>query len=137
MILQCLWLSLASSNASNMANECSRHPGVLALKPFCEFDRNLLASINFSRRFAITAKKILPIVFVRAMGRNSDGSVRFVDFARSCTLAAAQSVGISFVRRRYQDWQNGRAALKRHIRKTVEARSCFVSLSFHHTGDFC
>ena len=60
------------------------------MKPFCTLEINLLEVIKFSRRFAITAKNILPIVFVRAMGRNSDGSVRFVDFGKSWIDADAQ-----------------------------------------------
>jgi hypothetical protein len=58
---------------------------------------NLFSVMYLSSRFAITAKKILPIVLVRAIGRNSAGSLRFADFASSWIDAVAHSAGTSFV----------------------------------------
>ena len=55
---------------------------------------NLFSAMYFSRRFAMTAKKILPIVFVSAIGRNSAGP------SASLTLridAVAHSAGTSLV----------------------------------------
>ena len=78
-----------------MANECSRHPGVLALKPFWIVEMKLFADINFSSRFARTAKKILVTVFVKAIGRKSAGSSRFDDLASRTTQAVAHSTGSS------------------------------------------
>ena len=51
----------------------------------------------FSSLFAITAKKIFPIVFVRAIGLNSDGSCSLLDFASNWIVAADQFAGMSFV----------------------------------------
>ena len=77
------WFCLASRRASNIANECSKQPGVFDLKPFWTFEINLFDNMNFSRRLAITAKKILPMVLVRAIGRNSAGSEVLVDLGIS------------------------------------------------------
>ena len=58
---------------------------------------NLFESMNFSRRLLTTEKKILPIVFVKAMGRNSAGSAVLLDLENRSTVADAQLCRISLV----------------------------------------
>src|SRR5947209_737171 len=80
-----------------MAKECSRQPGVSVLKPFWTLEMKLFFSINFSSLFERTPKKILPLVFVKAMGRKSAGSDNLEDLASKRIEAEAHSVGISCV----------------------------------------
>ena len=58
---------------------------------------NLLVSMNLSRRLLNIEKKILPMVFVSAIGRNSAGLEVCSDFERRRTEAEAQLGGTSLL----------------------------------------
>jgi hypothetical protein len=78
-----------------MAKECSKQPGVFALKPFWTCEMKWFETMNLSSRLATMLKKILPTELVSAIGRNSAGSEVLDDFASNWMDAAAQAGGMS------------------------------------------
>ena len=64
------------------------------MKPFWVIEVKLFACINFSSRLLKIEKNILPIVFVKAIGRNSAGFEVVLDFEKRRMVADAQEGGI-------------------------------------------